>query len=531
MPTRTHLPSIEQALETLQAIEKKFDEGTRIAQTRQALEKNEHVAKSDAVVTGYYQSLADKGLFVPIYGAGDLPWALPLHMPPYLIEILWATSRVLYALARKHLAAEGPGYLIKRMPDGWITEEMADRLHRYYLAVEPDLAFDVLVYGANSQRGMDFDEFKASGDHLYAKILEAQSVDTYYGWLRECIRSARSTGAFDKSVFTRVKKNHRPLTDAELDAQVLATYIHGSENHRDRILFLEIDPWNQPSFQNLALLAKFMSPGDPSREPLILDPQNVFFEGAQLCYRWEGKTGTTEKVISRLVDADFQAYLKKMTAEGKPEVIECLRRIYATPALWPDLSKHIAGFYLIDKSSITNLCMLEEVGVAPQTQRITPGLLESFQKHPDRLKQLAVKPLHGMSSKGVFVSPDLAVVEKYCAEEPMLAQELFWATPVMPNINDELTDPDALAGFCSETRLVFHAGSPAVPDSPNAARCILALSRTHYTSKDPERKIKNDAAGRGWFSNMGAILAVKAELGLIDKREAGLGLAPICWLY
>ncbi len=100
----------------------------------------------------------------------------------------------------------------------------------------------------------------------------------------------------------------------------------------------------------------------------------------------------------------------------------------------------------------------------------------------------------------------------------------------MPNINAELTDSDARAGFCSETRLVFHAGSPAVPNAPHAARCILALSRTHYASKDPARKIKNDAAGRGWFSNMGAILAVKTELGMTDKRAAGLGMAPICWL-
>ena len=48
-------------------------------QTRRALEKNEHIAQNEAVVAGYYNSLADKGLFVPIYGAGDLPWALPLH--------------------------------------------------------------------------------------------------------------------------------------------------------------------------------------------------------------------------------------------------------------------------------------------------------------------------------------------------------------------------------------------------------------------------------------------------------------------
>ena len=92
--------------------------------------------------------------------------------------------------------------------------------------------------------------------------------------------------------------------------------------------------------------------------------------------------------------------------------------------------------------------------------------------------------------------------------------------------------PSLLAGLDVETltRMVFHAGSPAVPESPNEARCILALSRSHYTSKDPARKIKNDAAGRGWFSNTGAILAVKAELGMTDKRDAGLGMAPVCWL-
>ncbi len=530
MPNLSNLPSVEQALETLQAIEKKYDEGIRIAQTRRALEKNERIAKNQKVVANYYKGLIDKGLFVPIYGAGEFPWALPLHMPLYLIEILWATSKVLYALTRKQLNTDGPDYLIKRVPEGWITEEMAEILHRYYLTDEPDLAFDVLVYGANSNRGMDFNQFKASGDHLYAKILEAQSVDTYYGWLRECIRAARKSGAFDDSIFTLISKDQRPLSDAELDAQVLATYIHTAESRRDRILFLEIDPRNQPSFQNLSLLANFMSPGDADQEPLILDPQDLFFEGDQLCHRWQGRPGNIQKVISRLVDADFQKYLKKMTAEGKPEVIECLRRIYATPSLWPDLSKHIAGFYLIDKSSIINLCMLEGVGIAPQTRHITPNLLDFFTKEPEQLKQVVIKPLHGMSSKGVFVSPDLETLQKYCAEEPMLAQEMFWATPVMPNINEELTDPDALAGFCSETRLVFHAGSPAVSESPKESRCILALSRTHYTSRDPARKIKEDAAGRGWFSNMGAILAVKNELGMTDKREAGLGMAPICWL-
>jgi len=530
MPNLSNLPSVEQALEALQAIEKKHDEGIRITQTRQALDKNESIAKNRDVVASYYKSLTDKGMFVPIYGIGDYPWALPIHLPPYLIQILRATSCVLYALTRKQLKDEGPDYLVNRIPEGWITEEMTEILYRYYLTVEPDLAFDVLVQGANSPRGLSFEAFKASGDYLYAKILEAQSVDTYYGWFRECIHAARKTGEYADSVFTLVNSGEGPFSDEELDEQVLATYIHGSENHRNQILFLEIDPRNQPSFQNLLLLSKFMSKGNPYQEPLILDPQEVYLEGDRLCYHREGKTGIIKKVISRLVDVDLQKFIKKMQADGKPEVIETLRRIYANAVLWPDLSKHLSGFYLIDKSSLTNLCMLEGVGTAPKTELITENRLKSFREDPDQLKQLAVKPLHGMSSKGVFVSPDLAVVEKYCSEEPMLVQEMFWATPVMPNINTELTDPDASAGFCSEARLVFHAGSPAVPDSPNAARCIIVLSRTHYTSKDPARKIKDDAAGRGWFSNMGAILAVKNELGMTYKHEAGLGMAPICWL-
>jgi hypothetical protein len=530
MSHNENLPGLEQALETLHKTEKKYDEGVRIAQTRQALERNERIAADRKAIETYYRHIDRKGLFVPIYGLGDYPWALPLHMPPYLMKILRATARVLYALTRRQLKAEGPDCLAKRMPEGWITDEMVDILYHYFLTVEPDLAFDVLVYGANSQRGMTFEEFKASGDHLYAKILEAQSVDTYYGWFRECIRGARGTGVYGDAVFTMATAGGRSLTDAELDAQVLATYIHGAENHRDRIVFLEIDPANQPSYTNLQLLSKFMSQGDAAREPLILDPQDVYFEGDRLHFRWQGKTGRISKVISRLVDVDFRKFVRKMQNEGKAEVIETLRRIYTTPALWPDLSKHIAGFYLIDKSSLTRLCMLDGVGTAPGTELITEDRLQDFRRDPSRLEQVVIKPLHGMSSKGVFVSPDLPVLEKYCAEEPMLAQEMFWATPVMPDINEELSDPDVRAGVCSETRLVFHAGSPAVPESPNAARCILALSRTHYTSSDPGRKIKGDPEGRGWFSNMGAILAVKAELGMTNKRHAGLGMAPICWL-
>jgi hypothetical protein len=39
-----------------------------------------------------------------------------------------------------------------------------------------------------------------------------------------------------------------------------------------------------------------------------------------------------------------------------------------------------------------------------------------------------------------------------------------------------------------------------------------------FTIPYPTQKIKNDAAGRGWFSNMGAILAVKTELGMTDHE-------------
>ena len=68
MRNMENLPSLEQTLETLQVIEKKYDEGTRIAQTRRALEKNESITQNEEVIKGYYNSLTDKGLFVPIYG-------------------------------------------------------------------------------------------------------------------------------------------------------------------------------------------------------------------------------------------------------------------------------------------------------------------------------------------------------------------------------------------------------------------------------------------------------------------------------
>ncbi len=523
------LPDLDQTLDELEKVEKSYDEGQRISQTRHALDINEKIAGNRQVIESYYKALADEELFVEIYGHGEYPWALPLHLPPYLIEILLASARVMLAQVRKQLRSAGPDYLIRRMPDGWLTDEMAEILHRYFLAFEPDLAFDVLVYGANSERGMTFSDFKASGDHLYAKMLEVQSADTYYGWMRKCYQFARQTGAFDDASFTMLTSDGRPLTDREADDLVLETYIHGLENKQGNILFLEIDPANQPSFTNLALLKECLSAEDMKRETFILDPQDLFFQNNQLHYRKEDRTGQIHKVISRIVHADLEKYLDKMADERKPEVIERLKRIYATSSLWPDLSKHLIGFYLIDKSSLTELALLNRVGVAPKTWILSDSHIAAYRKEPDLLNQMAIKPLHGMSSKGVIVTPDLADLEKSYAQETTLGQELLWATPVMPNINRELTDPDAMAGICSETRLQLHAGTLAAPSSPHQARCIMAISRSHYTSTDPGRKIKDDNEGRGWFSNMGAILAVKKELGLIGKRDSGLGMSPICW--
>ncbi len=100
MSNKENLQSLEQALETLHEIEKKYDEGTRITQTRRVLEKNEHIARNKKVVDDYYQSLIDKDMFVPIYGAGNYPWALPLHLPEYLMAV-YGQSRKRRDVARR----------------------------------------------------------------------------------------------------------------------------------------------------------------------------------------------------------------------------------------------------------------------------------------------------------------------------------------------------------------------------------------------------------------------------------------------
>jgi hypothetical protein len=222
MNTPAGLPDLDQTIDELEILEKGFDEGLRIEQTRRALEANQRTAADAALIESYYRQLAERGLFVTIYGVGKMPWALPVHIPPYLMDLLLATARVMLALVRKKLAAEGPDYLLRRMPAGWLSDEMAERLLRYYLTWEPDLALDVLVYGVNTPRGTSFDALIRSGDHLHAKILEAQSVDTYYGWLRESIQAARQNSVFRDAVFTMQTGGDRPLTDAQLDAQVRA---------------------------------------------------------------------------------------------------------------------------------------------------------------------------------------------------------------------------------------------------------------------------------------------------------------------
>jgi hypothetical protein len=71
---------------------------------------------------------------------------------------------------------------------------------------------------------------------------------------------------------------------------------------------------------------------------------------------------------------------------------------------------------------------------------------------------------------------------------------------------------------------------PCVKHEPHRARMVASLTRNHFQSRDPGRKIKNDPKGRGWYSNMGAILAVKNELGIKERDDAGIGMGPIYWL-
>jgi hypothetical protein len=377
---------------------------------------------------------------------------------------------------------------------------------------------------------MTFEQFKKSGDVLHAKLLEAQSVDTYWGWAREFMRGARLAGLGPGCQFTMATgPDGRPLADQALDQQVLGTYLHGLQGKPEALLFLEIEPEKQATNQNLAFLADAMSQG-PGRRPAILDPRDLEIRGGQLFVRKKGQERQILKVVSRIVDFDLKAFIKARTAEKDLASIELFQRIYAVGDVFPDLSKHLAGFYLIDKSSLTEMSLLGQVSVAPKTEVITPAHLERYRRNPGLLKGLAIKPLHGMSAKGVYVRPTLQQVQDTTAQEQMLAQEIIWATPLQPNVCPEIGDPDVQAGICSEARLVLHAGSAAVPEHPHRARTIAGLSRSHFQSADPDRKIKDDPKGRGWYSNMGAILAVKAELGITTKDDAGIGMSPIYWL-
>ncbi|HEY3354899.1 MAG TPA: hypothetical protein VGQ83_16715 [Polyangia bacterium] len=531
MTTSSHangtLPSVDETLEHLRQVERRYPEGLRAAQTKRAIEANERFVTDRGVMDRYLGHLASKNMFLEMYGLGHCPNGLPVALPPYLMDILDASSRVLCALARRHLAERGPGYLVERMPAGWLTAEMAERLHAYFLTHEPDMGFDVLVYGKHSHRGMTFDEFKRSGDVLHAKLLEAQSVDTYYGWVREYLAGARHAGLTSAQLtWSRDAAGH-PLTDAALDAEVKATLVYGHEAAPEQILFLEVEPEKQATYQNLCFMADLAGGGDPRRRPVILDPRDLAIRDGRLYATKAGQEREITKVISRIVDVDLMAYLKARAADGDTATVERFRQLYTLPHLFPDLSKHLCGFYLIDKSSLTDMSLLGDVSIAPNTELLTAAHVERYRQDPALLKSVAIKPLHGMSAKGVIVAPTLAQLEESVAREQMLMQETIWATPIQPNVNPEIADADVQAGICSETRLVLQAGSPAVPHNPYAARVIAGLSRSHFQSRDPDRKIKDDARGRGWYSNVGAIMAVRKELGIERKDDAGVGMGPI----
>ena len=522
------LPSLDETLEHLRQVERRYTEELRIEATRAVIEANERFVTDRRRVETYLGHLGSKNMFLDMYGLGNCPNSLPLALPRYLMEIMEASSRVLNALTRRNLLAGGPGYLLERMPKGWLTEEMAARLHDHFLTHEPDMGFDVLVYGKHSHRGMTFEEFKRTGDWLDAKILEAQSVDTYYGWVREYLVGARRAGLGDQCRFTwSTDPGGRLLTDAELDREVYGTLTYGFEAEREAILFLEIEPEKQATYQNLVFMADLVSRGEPQHRPVILDPSDLELRSDRLYVTRPGQERKIKKVISRIVDVDLQAYLHARTAAGDQATIERFKRIYALPHLFTDLSKHLCGFYLVDKSSLTDMSLLGEVSIAPHTELVTPEHVERCRRQPELLKRIAIKPLHGMSAKGVVVQPTLAQLEQAVAREQMLAQETIWATPVQPNLNTEIDDPDVQAGICSEARLVLQAGNPAVAHNPHRSRLIAGLTRSHFQSRDPERRIKDDPRGRGWYSNVGAIMAVRKELGIERKNDAGVGMAPI----
>ncbi|NMC69318.1 MAG: hypothetical protein GYA57_04510 [Myxococcales bacterium] len=525
------LPSLDQTLEELARVEARYPDEVRQRETRKALEANERFARDRARVETYLRYLGEKDMFIPIYGLGNTPNGLPVALPRYLIELMDASARVLYALMRKELRERGPQRLIDRMPAGWLSAEMAERLHGYYLTTEPDMAFDVLVFGRKSWRGMSFEEFKASGDILDARLLEAQSVDTYWGWVREFVRGARLAGLTGGCTFTMARDAQGRLhTDESLDREVLDTYRWPLGAETQSVLILEIEPPKQATKQNLWFIADAMCGGDRARRPAILDAADLEIRNGRLYGKVDGVEREIKKVNSRIVDADLQAYIRARKAAGEEHVVERLRQVYQLPHVWPDLSKHLMGFYLIDKSSLTGLSLLGSVRLTPRTELVTPQHVERWRKNPAELKKIAIKPLHGMSAKGVYVGPTLEQVEQTTAQEPMLAQEIIWATPILPNVMPDIQDPDVQAGICSEARLVLQAGTPAVPLEPHRARMVAGLTRNHFQSRDPERKIKNDPRGRGWYSNMGAILAVKGELGIQERDDAGIGMAPIYWL-
>jgi hypothetical protein len=527
------LPSLDQAITQVHEVERRFSVDTRVAQTRAALAANERLTSDRSRVGRYFAYLGERDMYRPIYGMGHFPHGLPVALPPYLMEILDASARALMAFMRHQLHVGGPAYLVDRMPKGWLTDEMAERLTAYYLTTEPDMAFDVLVHGAHAKRDVTFEEFKRSGDYLHAKILEAQSVDTYYGWFREYLKGSRLIGLGAGHNFTRdFGPDGSRADDATLERQTLAALNYPLSDDPGAIFFLEVDPELQASGQNLVFMAQAMSGFDPARQPLVLDPRDIEIRDGRVYSTKKGFERELKKGISRIVEVDLAAYVKAREAEGATHVIERFKQLYAMPQLWGDLSKHVMGFYLVNKIMLTELAQVASapLSVMSPTARITPERLAALRANPARLQEIAIKPLLGMSAKGVIVDPTLEELERSVEHEAMLMQDLFWATPVLPDINTDIADPDVRAGVCCEARLVMHGGSPAVPHNPHRARTIAGLSRSHYQSADPRRRIKGDSAGRGWYSNMGAILAVKRELGISDKKDTGVGMAPIYWL-
>ena len=70
---RSPLPSLDETLERLAAVEHRSPEGARIEMTKKAVEANERFATDRGRVEAYLGHLASRNMFLDMYGLGNCP--------------------------------------------------------------------------------------------------------------------------------------------------------------------------------------------------------------------------------------------------------------------------------------------------------------------------------------------------------------------------------------------------------------------------------------------------------------------------